>query len=218
MEIRAAMNATMFAAVVFVLMAPPLLAQQPGAVTGGAVAIAPGKVTAASTAQIVATIEAVDAARRSVTLKGPKGNVQTMTVSEDVRNLAQVKVGDRVVVTYAQALALQLKKTGPGGLERVEREGGARAAQGERPAGIAGRELVVVADVVAVNYNRQTVTLRGAKQTVTLAVPDAVQLRSITTGDQVQATYTEALAVAMKAASGTSGAEPWVASRALASP
>ena len=218
MEIRAAMNATMFAAVVFVAMAPPLFAQQPGAVTGGAVATAPGKVTVASTAQIVATVEAVDAARRSVALKGPKGNVQTMMVSEDVRNLAQVKVGDRVVVTYAQALALQLKKTGSGNLERVEREGGARAAEGERPAGIAGRELVVVAEVVAVNYTRQTVTLRGVKQTVTLAVPDAVQLRRITTGDQVQAIYTEAFAVAMKAAPGTSGAEPWVASRALASP
>jgi len=215
MEIRAAMNATMFAAVVFVAMAPPLFAQQAGAVTGGAVAIAPGRVTAASTAQIVATVEAVDAARRGVALKGPKGNVQTMTVSEDVRNLAQVKVGDRVVVTYAQALALQLKKSGSGSRER---EGGARPAQGERPAGAAGRELVVVGEVVAVNYTRQTVTLRGAKQTVTLAVPDSLELRSITTGDQVQATYTEALALAMRAAPAASGAEPWVGSRALASP
>jgi hypothetical protein len=40
---------------------------------------------------------------------------------------------------------------------------------------------------------------------VTLAVPDAVQLRSITTGDQVQATYTAAFAVAVKAAPRTLG-------------
>jgi hypothetical protein len=42
---------------------------------------------------------------------------------------------------------------------------------------------------------------------VTLAVPDAAQLRSITTGDQVHAIYTEAFAVAVRAAPGTSGGE-----------
>lgn len=184
-------RATILAAVVLAITAPPLFAQQPAVVTPG-------------TAQIVATIEAVDAARRSVTLKGPKGAAQTMTVSEQVRNLAQVKVGDRVLVTYVQALALQLKKAGAGVRER---EGGARAAPGEKPAGAAGRELMAVADVVAVNYARQTVTLRGPQQTVTLTVPDAAQLRSITTGDQVQATYTEAFAVAVKAAPRTIGGD-----------
>ena len=196
-------QATLLAAAVLAATTPPLFAQQPAMITSGA--LAPGKATAAATAQIVATIEAVDAARRSVTLKGAKGNAQTMTVSEDVRNLAQVKVGDRVVVTYVQALALQLKKGGALVRERAEPE--ARAAPGEPPAGAAGRELVALADVVAVNYTRQTVTLRGPQQTVKLAVPHALQLRSITTGDQVQATYTEALAVAMKAAPRTPGGD-----------
>jgi Cu/Ag efflux protein CusF len=189
-------QATLLAAVVLAATTPPLFAQQPAMITRGA--LAPGKAAAAATAQIVATIESVDAVRRSVTLKAAKGSAQTMTVSEEVRTLAQVKVGDRVLVTYVQALALQLKKGGAG--ERAERADGAFAAPGERPTGAAGRELMAVADVVAVNYMRQTVTLRDPQQTVKLAVSDAAQLRSITTGDQVQATYTEAFAVAMKAA------------------
>jgi Cu/Ag efflux protein CusF len=199
---------TIIAAVVLAAALPPLLAQQQsGAGFGGTAAAAPGRAAGASTAQIIATVEAVDAPQRSVTLKGPKGNVQTMTVSEDVRNLAQVKVGDRVIVNYAQALALELRKGASGIRERIERAGVARAAMIGRPIGSVGRQVDVLADVVVVNYNRQTLTLRSPKQTVTLAVPDAAQLRSITTGDQVHAIYTEAFAVAVRAAPGTSGGE-----------
>ena len=55
----------------------------------------PARPTLRHERQIVATVEAVDAAKRQVTLKGPKGNVVPLTVGPDVRNLAQVKVGDR---------------------------------------------------------------------------------------------------------------------------
>jgi len=192
-------GAAILTAGVLAAAAPSLYAQPSGAASDGA-ATARGKVIAARTAQIVGTVEAVDAARRSVTLRGPKGHVETMTVSEEVRNLPQVKLGDRVTVTYAQGLALQLKKGGSGGRERVEREGGGRAAPGEKPDGAVGREVKVVADVVGVNNPRQTVTLRGPTQTITLKVRDAALLKSITTGDQVEAVYTEAVAVVVKAA------------------
>jgi len=182
-------------------------AQQLGVVGGGAAATAPGQAVVAGTAQLIATVEAIDAAVRTLTLKGPQGNLQTLRVGDEIRNLPQVKVGDRVVVTYAQALALQLKKVGAGIRERVAGEGGAGAAPGERPASVVGRGVAVVAEVVAVNYIKQTVTLRGPNQTVRLVVPDAVQLKTITTGDQVHAIYAEAFAVALRAAPRTSGGE-----------
>jgi hypothetical protein len=138
---------TIIAAVVLAAALQPLLAQQQsGAGFGGTAAAAPGRAAGASTAQIIATVEAVDAPQRSVTLKGPKGNVQTMTVSEDVRNLAQVKVGDRVIVNYAQALALELRKGASGIRERIERAGVARAAMIGRPIGSVGRQVDVLAD------------------------------------------------------------------------
>jgi len=191
---------TIFAAVALAAAPPHLVAQQPpGVVKGGAVARAPGKMAAVRTAQIIAIVERVDAANRTVSLKGPRG-VVTMDVGEEVRNLPQVKVGDRVVVTYAQALVLELKKGGSGIRERVEREGVVRAAPGERPGAAVGREVKVVADVMVVNMKNQTVTLRGPKQTVTLKVRDPAQFKNITAGDQVEATYTEALALAVKPA------------------
>ncbi len=190
----------MAAVVALAAAAPPLVAQQqPGVAKGGAAAKAPGKLAAVSTAQIIAIVEGVDSGNRTVSLRGPRG-VVTMDVGEEVRNLPQVKVGDRVVVTYAQALALELKKGGSGIRERVERGGAARAVPVERPAGFVGREVRVVADVTVVNMKNQTVTLRGPKQTVTLKVRDPAQFKNITAGDQVEATYTEALALAVKPA------------------
>ena len=189
------------AALALAAQAPPLVAQQqPGTVKGVAVAKTPGKMAAVGTAELVAIVERVDTVNRTISLKGPRGNVVTMDVGEAVRNLPQVKAGDRVAVTYARALALELKKDGSGIRERAEREGVVRTAAGGRPGGAVGREVSVVADVTVVNMKNQTITLRGPKQTVTLKVRDPVQLKNITAGDQVEATYTEALAVAVRAA------------------
>ena len=200
-------RATFFAAALLATTVQAPFAQQPGMAGGGTAATAPGQGTIAGTAQLIATVEAIDAAVRTLTLKGSQGSVQTLRVSDQIRTLRQVKVGDRVVVTYAQALALQLKKVDAGIRERAGREGGPEGAPGEGPATVVGREIAVVADVVAVNYIKQTLTLRGPSQTVRLVVPDAVQLKAITTGDRVHAVYAEAFAVALRAAPRTSGGE-----------
>ena len=49
-----------------------------------------------------------DAKGRTVTVKGPQGNVETVKV-RDPKNLAGVKVGDLVELTYTQALAIALE-------------------------------------------------------------------------------------------------------------
>ena len=45
-----------------------------------------------------------------VTLKGPDGNVFTVHCGDQVKNLAQVKKGDLVQVTYYESLAYEVKK------------------------------------------------------------------------------------------------------------
>jgi len=54
--------------------------------------------------------------------------------------------------------------------------------------------------VIAVNAKTQTVTLKGPKHTVDLKVPDKGQFKLIKVGDQVQAVYTEAVAVSVEPA------------------
>ncbi len=55
------------------------------------------------------TVEAVDLAKRTVTVKGPKGNVRTFNVGDQVK-LDQVKVGDQVVTRYTEAVAISVEK------------------------------------------------------------------------------------------------------------
>jgi len=60
--------------------------------------------------EATATVEAVDLKKRTVTVKGPKGNVNTVKVGDHVKKLDQVKVGDQVVVRYTEAVAISVDK------------------------------------------------------------------------------------------------------------
>ena len=60
--------------------------------------------------------------------------------------------------------------------------------------------MTVVADVIGVDAATQTVTLRGPRRTVDVKVRDPAQFKLVAKGDQVQATYTEALAVSVEPA------------------
>lgn len=183
------------------LAAATILAPHAGAQTGAAiVGKGPGVAGAAQTVKVTATITAIDAATRAVTLKGPQGREVVVTAGPEVRNFAQMKVGDRVDVEYVEALTLELKKGGGMPVARTDTAGAARAKPGEQPAGMVGRQITVVADVVAIDKDKQLVTLKGPKQTVDLKVRDPKQLALIAKGDQVEATYTEAMAIAVSPA------------------
>ena len=173
------------------LASAPALAQTGATIVGKG----PGVAGAAQTAKITATITAIDAATRAVTLKGPQGREVVVTAGPEVKNFAQMKVGDKVDVEYIEALTLELKKGGGQAVAKTETAGAAAAKPGAMPGAVVGRQVKVVADVVAVDKDKQMVTLKGPKQTVDLKVADPKQLALIAKGDQVEATYTEAVAI-----------------------
>ena len=67
----------------------------------------PGGV-AANQVTVTASIEAIDAKNKYVTLKGPEGKTMEVKV-QDPKNLKNVKVGDQVVLTYTEALAVSVE-------------------------------------------------------------------------------------------------------------
>jgi hypothetical protein len=173
------------------------VAAQTGQVMAGS---APGKAGIAKTVDITATITAIDKATRDVTLKGPQGNELTVTAGPDIKNFDQLKVGDQVNAKYIEALTLQLVKGGGQPVARTEQMGAAGAKAGAQPGGAVGRQVTIVADVVGLDPATQTVTLKGPQRTVDVVVSDAEQFKRIAKGDQVQATYTQALAMAVEPA------------------
>jgi hypothetical protein len=60
--------------------------------------------------RVVATVEGVDRASSSLTLKGPQGKYHTVRV-KDANKLTELRLGDSIVVDYTEALAIEVTKT-----------------------------------------------------------------------------------------------------------
>lgn len=149
----------------------------------------------------IATVEAIDLQKRVVTLKGPKGNVFDVTVGEQARNLPQVKVGDQVEVKYYESLALRLVKPGEGVAGIQETSALARAKEGEKPGGMAGSQVTLTATITAINKKTHEVTLKGPEgKTITVKAEHPENLKKVKVGDEIEITYTEALAISVEKA------------------
>jgi len=184
------------AAVLAVVSSVPAHAQVSG---GAVVGTAPGVAAGVRTISATATVTAIDMATRQVTLRRADGTTFTTVAGPDVRNLPQLKVGDTVTVDFIDALTLELKKGGTGApASIVTRTEAGRAEAGQRPGGGVAKETTVVADVVAVDSAGQKVSVRGPRgNTVVLPVRDRAQFDMIKVGDQIEATYVEAVALSV---------------------
>ncbi len=188
-------------ALALIAAAAPVFAQKPDAAGGTVITSEPGRASIVRAAELSAQVVGIDKATRTVTLKGPKGNVVDVVAGDEVKNFAQIKLGDFVVARYAEALTLELRKTKVKAGEPTVREEAARAKPGERPAAAGAREVTAIADVIGVDPKKSTITLKGPRgNVVTLNVQNPDQFKVVKKGDQVEVTYTEALALSVEPA------------------
>jgi hypothetical protein len=182
-------------------LALPAVAQKPDVTGGTVVASEPGKAAAVRAVKLTAQVVAIDQASRTVTLKGPKGNVVDVVAGDEVKNFDQINVGDFVVVNFMQSLSLELQKTksGAGGIST--QSAAVTAKPGERPAAAAGHQVTAIAKVTAVDKKAKTITLKGPRgNSVTLDVQNPDQFKVVKVGDNVLVTYTEAVAISVEPA------------------
>jgi len=175
----------------------------------GATATASGKAAAAASAEVTATVVAIDSAHRTVTLKRTDGQVSTIDVDPQVRNFDQIKIGDIVRAKYTRALVLDLRK-GPATQTAPTEETSVTPppAPGAKPGRGMVRKVTAAADVIAVDPLHQLVTLRGpGGEQVEVNVPDPKQLQSVHQGDHVVVTYVEALAISVEPATPAASAK-----------
>ena len=67
-------------------------------------------VVAVDTVEFTGTVEAIDYAKRRVSVKGPEGKTKTIKVDPSVKRLNEVKKGDQVVLRYTEAVAFSVRK------------------------------------------------------------------------------------------------------------
>ncbi len=153
----------------------------------------------------VATVTAIDQETREITLKGPEGDKLTFTAGPEVRNFAQIKRGDRVIMSYFEGLAVALGPEGSGATAEIAAVEVTRAEPGERPAASVTGRIAAVGAVKAVDRENHTVTLKGPDRTVVLAVAEDVDLSEIKVGDTAEAVYIASYAVKVVPAPKVSG-------------
>jgi hypothetical protein len=147
---------------------------------------------------ISASIEAVDVKNRIVTLKGPRGNVFAVAVSDRVKNLAQVKAGDSLEVDYFESVAIELKKA-DGVPTLTETMAADKAAKGSAPGGMALRKVHIVTSILGINTETQRVLVRGPLGHLTeVKVRDPKLLATMQAGGQIDLTYVEGLALSVQ--------------------
>ena len=150
--------------------------------------------------KMTGVVEAVNAENRIVTIRSlGRDEVMVMEVGDDVRNLDQVKVGDRVVTEFQEAIAVDLKNGG--GLEQgagVEASA-SRAEPGSKPSGSMSETTTLVATIVGIDPDEPSVTLQVPEgNVVEVLVQDPKKLKKVDLGDNVVITFKRALAISVQ--------------------
>lgn len=143
-----------------------------------------------------ATVTAINHETREVTLQDAEGESFTIIAGDEVRNLAQVQVGDKLGVEYLQSITIQVLAPDQAEIGGQEVITGGRAQAGDKPAGAVVAETTVITVIEAINKENQTVKLKGPQGgTQTVKVRNPENLEKIAVGDKVMITYVEAMAV-----------------------
>jgi plasmid maintenance system killer protein len=142
----------------------------------------------------------IDAATRTVTLKNNDGET-TIVAGPEVKNFAEIKVGDRFDVVYEMAVAIELVKVkNPGVTGEQVTTSTATAPQGDKPGMITTNTVTATANVEAIDAAKNIVSLKGPQgNIVKVKVQNPDLMKDIAVNDQVKVVYTEAIAAVVTA-------------------
>ncbi len=159
---------------------------------------------ASEVVQATVTVQSVDVRNKKLTVKDDKGVVQTINMPGTIKSLAELKKGDRVRLTYVQAVAADIRKPGDTSVSIETKESGAAAQPGEKPGGSARRQTKGTVTIQNVDPEKNVLTFVGPKgqvRTITVKKPELqTYLKKLKPGDVVDVTYDEALAVEVEPA------------------
>jgi hypothetical protein len=156
-----------------------------------------GPVVSSTLQKVDATIKAIDVPSRTVTLDGPSGLV-TVKVGKKAKRFSQLKVGDKVTVSYYQGLAAQMK---PGDAAKAAAPVGAEFSSSNKssPGGITGASVTTTVTIQAVDLATNTVAFKRADGSIhAVEVKNAKMkefIKTLKPGDVVEVTYTESIAI-----------------------
>ena len=164
---------------------------------------APPSVQREKISEVHATVTAIDAPTRMLTLKGSDGSSVTFAVGPEVKNFPQIRVGDKVVVSYYQGLAAEIEPKGKPLSKVVDQIDMTTTAQpGTKPGAGAGTATHGTVVIEKVDTKANTVTFTrpdGTSRTLPVESQEGRDfIAKLKKGDQVEVLYVEAVAIEVR--------------------
>jgi len=155
----------------------------------------PDAVTKVNSVSATATIMAIDSTLRVLTLKNEKGEEDSFAVGPAVTRFNELKVGDKVKMTYYESLVFQVLKPGETSTAANEKAAFTRAT-GALPGGTVATQMKKTVTVKSIDPVVPSITVTTEDgRTVTRKIEDKKNLEKVKVGDRIDITYTEALLV-----------------------
>jgi hypothetical protein len=141
-------------------------------------------------------VTAIDPTARTISLRSPGQEPQNYLVDKEVRNLDQVKVGDRVSVTYHESTSIKVLP--PGELGKEDNAAIQRSEPGAKPGGVASRSRSITVKVSSIFPEQKEFLTRNADGELrTWKVKDAKDLEQFKSGDRLQLTSVSSMAISV---------------------
>lgn len=159
----------------------------------------PGEATAVRTESLTATVKAVDAAARVVTLEWKGGQTASFKVRPEVTRFDQIAPGDAVEIDVQQQLRLEYQPPGTPSVPFTVAEG-AGTGTTFMPAGIVtGTGMQATVTITAIDRKRRIVKFKDpAGATYGVKAGPGLKIEKLKVGDRLLATYVEATAVKLE--------------------
>jgi hypothetical protein len=144
-----------------------------------------------------ATVEAIEASTRTLTLKKPDGTFVQTVAGPDIKRFAEVKVGDTVNVRYYENVVIRLKQ--PGESDVVSGAKGTSGSEQALPGGTRAKQVTITATITAIDPSTPSITFTGPDGwKYTSKVQDTAALAKVKVGDRFDIVWTEAMLVSVE--------------------
>jgi hypothetical protein len=150
-------------------------------------------ITRTNTVKGTATIVAIDSTLRVVTIRTSSGEEDSLAVGPEVKRFNELKVGDRINMTFVESAVVTLQP--PGTAPKPSTVGaGVTPGTGKSPSATVAGQVTTTVTVKAIDPSVPSITVTTADgRTVSRKIENKKNLEGIKVGDKLDITYTQAL-------------------------
>ena len=146
---------------------------------------------------LAGTVETIDHGKRVVTIKTAEGQFETIDVPSSAKRFDELKVGDKVSVTYNNNVSVRLKPPGEPAVDTGSKA--STMGQEVRPGGTTVVERTMTAHVDSIDKSTSSMTFVGPNGwKYSRHVVDPMVLEKVKVGDKVDITWNTDLKVSVQ--------------------